>query len=304
VSADSSIAALRRAFGKTRPENITQDAFDHDDRHLRRLLRLERGEKPNSEDIWEYTQDLRFTQIQGPLLVYLLPFCLEAWREDLLGISAEYGGFVEHFYPVLADRHVFDLHLALKQAAAVSEFMRQTILEEIDAQRGLSYRGSNARPYRWFHALAGYGVLLPDLERLWTAWWSMSGEGRAVAVLQYISCLMYPENENPIFATWTPHEGGGPPSLWEFEGHLYSHTWLEPNTTFLKQFLSPATIAKGLNDAFARLVSPQRETATAMIADFPLLIDTVEARCRELPLILAANSGSHPLEWSDEATTG
>ena len=33
------------------------------------------------------------------LFAYLLPFCLEAWRDDLSGIAG-YGGFVEYFYPV------------------------------------------------------------------------------------------------------------------------------------------------------------------------------------------------------------
>ena len=88
--------------------------------------------------------------------------------------------------------------------------MREAILEEIDAQRGLSYRAKGARPYRWIAALATYGVLLPDLERLWNSWWSLETIGGATATVQYISCLMYPENENPVFAPWTSNEGGGP----------------------------------------------------------------------------------------------
>lgn len=300
---EPSFTALRQVFRKTPPEKITQEAFDRDDKHLRRLTRLQPGEKPSSGDLWDYAQDLRFTNIQGPLLVYLLPFCLQAWKDDLRGISSEYGGFVEHLYPALADRHVFDVHLTPKQTSAVSEFMRQTILEEIDVQRGLSYRGARARPYRWFGAMTSYGVLLPDLEHLWTAWWSMVTEGRAIATVQYISCLMYPENENPIFAPWTPDGGGGPPSLWEFEGHLYSHKWLEPNITFLKQFLTTATVRNALDDALERLQGPGRDTVATMIADFPLLTGTIEARCRELPVILAADSGSHPLDWSDERPT-
>jgi hypothetical protein len=297
------INLLRRTLASAPPDRITQEAFDHDDRHLRRLTHLEPGEQPQAQDLWKYTQDLRYTEIQNPLLLYLLPFCLEAWQEDLLGISAEYGGFVEHLYPVLADRHIFDLHLTPAQAAAVAEFMRQTILEEIDTQQGLPYQGAKARPYRWFHAMASYGVLLPDIERLWTAWWSLTTDGRAVAVLQYISCLMYPKYENPVFAPWTPNEGGGPPSLWEFEGHLYSHAWLESNIGFLNQFLGPPIARQALHHAVQRLVGPQREVAAQMLADLPLLSETLEARCRELPLILATSSESHPLEWSDEPRT-
>jgi len=79
---------------------------------------------------------------------------------------------------------------------AVSEFMRGAILEEIDDQRGLTYGGIGARPYRWITALTTNGVLLPDVDQLWTVWWSIDTVGRAVAAAQYISCLMYGVNEN------------------------------------------------------------------------------------------------------------
>jgi hypothetical protein len=167
--------------------------------------------------------------MDSALFAHVLPFCLEAWREDLCGTNSGYGGFVEHFYPVLAGRHVFDEHLTAKQGAAVAGFMRESILDEIDGQRGLAFQGMMSRPYRWFRALTTYGVLLPDVERLWTEWWSLSTVGRAVAAVQYVSCLMYADGENPIFAPWTPDRGGGPPCLWGFEGHLYSHRWLEIN---------------------------------------------------------------------------
>ncbi len=77
--------------------------------------------------MWDYTQDLLYTEIQGPLLAYLLPFCLNGWREDLRGLSTEYGGFVEWFYLALADRGIFDVELNLEQGAAISEYMRRTV---------------------------------------------------------------------------------------------------------------------------------------------------------------------------------
>lgn len=179
---------LRRVFGSAPPEKITQEAYEGNPKHLRRLARLRRGEKAEVSDLWKYTQDLLYTEIEGPLFAYLLPFCLEAWREDLRGTSSEYGGFVEQFYPVVANRQVFDRLLTPAQSTAVSDFMRRSILEEIDDQRGLAYRGSGARPYRWITALATHGVLLPDVELLWAAWWSVDTVGRAVAVVQYVSC--------------------------------------------------------------------------------------------------------------------
>lgn len=291
---------LHRALGVTRPpEKITQEAFEGDDRHLRRLARLQPGEQADGNDLWEYLHDLRNTDIQSSLLVYLLPFCLQVWREDLLGIDG-HGGLIEHFYPVLADRHIFDLHLTPKQSAVVSEFMRQAILQEIDEQHELSFQGSRTRPYRWFRALTTYGVLLPDVERVWTAWWSLDTVGRAVAAVQYISCLMYPENENPVFAPWTPDSGGGPPCLWEFEGHLYNHRWQEPNVNFLKGTLSLQRVSDVLAQAVERLVDqPEHNAAAAVQEDFPLCTKTLEARCAELPQLLRTiQQSSTLLFWS------
>jgi|HubBroStandDraft_1064217.scaffolds.fasta_scaffold109901_2 hypothetical protein len=293
-------ATLHRALGASKPpEKITQEAFEGDNRHLRRLVRLAPSERANASDLWEYTQDLCHTKIQGPLLAYLLPFCLEAWREDLRGFDG-YGGFVEHLYPVLADRHVFDVHLTPKQTEAVSTFMRESILEEIDEQRGLAYQGMNARPYRWIRALTSYGVLLPDVQRIWTAWWSLDTIGRAIAAVQYISCLMYSENENPVFSPWTRDGGGGPPCLWEFEGLLYEHRWLEANATFLKGTLNPTGVSEVLSRAVKRLTEePENEMAARVLADLPLCIATVESRCAELPLLLQTRPEStSSLKWS------
>ena len=185
------------------PEEITQEPFEGDADHLRRLARLRPGERADAADLREYTQDLLYTEIQHSLLIYLLPFCLEAWREDLRGLAETYGGFVEQFYPVLANGRIFEKDLTPKQAAAISDFMRQAILEEIDDQRGLSFKAIRARPYHWIRALTTYGVLRPDIDRLWNAWWSLDTYGRAVAAIQYITCLMYSEFENPVFAPWT-----------------------------------------------------------------------------------------------------
>jgi len=265
---------------------------------LRRLSRLRPGDRAEARDLFEYTQDLLYTEIQGPLLAYLLPFCLEAWYKDLRGRGG-FGGFVEHFYPVLASSQIFDKHLKSHQTEAVSRFIRESVLEEIDDQRGLSYQGSGARPYRWISALITYGVLLPDAERLWTAWCSISTIGQAVAAVQYFSCLMYQKSENPVFAPWTPQRGGGPPCLWEFAGHLYSHRWLEPNVAFLTRHVNPSLVSDLLDRAVRCLADqPEHRVAAEVHADLPLCAETLAARCAQLPHLLETiqESGS-ALEW-------
>jgi len=72
----------------------------------------------HSKDLFEYSQDLLYTEIDRPLLAHLLPFCLQAWREDLHG-SSDFGRLVEHLYPILTNRHIFDLHLKSHQTEAV-----------------------------------------------------------------------------------------------------------------------------------------------------------------------------------------
>lgn len=282
------VLKLRRAFASKPPEQITQKPHDSSPKHLKTLVRLHAGDRAEPGDLWEYMQDLLYSDaIQGPLLTYLLPVCLEAWRDDLRGARNEYGGFVEYFYPVLANKHVLNDLLTPTQSRAVSEFMRQSILEEIDAQRGLAYKGTGVLPYRWTTALATYGVLLSDVDQLWTAWWSVETVGRAVATVQYVSCLMYPEDENPVFAPWTPDRGGGPPCLWEFGGHLYEHRWLDPNIRFLRRILIPKEVEGALSRAIERLVGlPEQEVAAEVQSDIPLCAETLAARCTQLPRLL------------------
>ncbi len=301
TSHNSALATLRRGLGTTPlPNKITQAANHHKRKHLTRLARLKRDERAEPGDLWEYTQDLLYTEIQADLFRYLLPFCMEGWRFDLLRTSSGYGGFVEYFYQVLADRQVFTKHLTPRQGAAVSRFMRQTILEEIDDQRGLAWEGSKARPYRWVGALNTYGVLFPDLNQLWSAWWALDTVGRAVAAVQYLSCLMYPEDHNPVFAAWTRDRGGGPPGLWEFSGHLYTHRWLQPNVEFLKSVLNLSRVTAVLTQAVERLSGqPEQDIAQQVLADVPVCSTTLKARCDELPRLLEMNQEPASFfEWS------
>jgi hypothetical protein len=296
--------SLHHALGVLRPPQITQEAFDDDDGHLRRLVQVAPGERPEAGDLLEYIQDVLYTDIQGPLFVYLLPFCLESWRDDLRGTHGEYGKFVEFFCAVLATRSIFETHLTPQQGAVVADFMRQSILEEIDDQRGLVYQGSGTRPYRWFLAMATHGVLLPDVDRLWTAWWSLTTVGRSIAAVQYASCLIYPERANPVFLPGTREEGGGPPCLWEFSGPLYTSRWLEPNVNFLQGVLTVAAVHDVLKRAVERLLGqPEHDAAAQVQADLTSRTPTLTARCSELPKLLAKNQPVASLTWSTHPPT-
>src|SRR5580698_5954761 len=59
---------LRKALGGTRPpERIAQDAFERDEGHLGRMVRLEANARPTPDDLFDYLQDLRYTEIQTSL---------------------------------------------------------------------------------------------------------------------------------------------------------------------------------------------------------------------------------------------
>jgi hypothetical protein len=297
---DQGFDALRRALGHgAPPPSISQRAFDGDDGHLRRLVRLEANSKPRAADLGDYAHDIRYEAVQKDLLLWMLPFCLRTWSDDLRGQDASYVGFVEQLYPALCGE-ILDRVLSEDEAAAVARFMREVLLEEIDAQRGLAFRGMNARPYRWVYALTSYGVLHPDMEHLWDAWWRVETRGRAVAMLQYVSCLAYGEDENPVFAPWTRDEGGGPPCLWEFAGHLYTHRWREPNVQFLRRRLEPARISEQLGVAVQRLATEEEgEQARQVQAGIKERADILARRCAELPDILAENREPSALRsWS------
>ena len=115
---------------------------------------------------------------------------------------------------------------------------------------------------------------------------------------------MYSQNENAVFAPWTPNGGGGPPCLWEFEGHLYEHRWLEPNVSFLRKTLSVDSVSNLLSLAVSHLVGePEHSVATLVQEDFPLCEATVETRCAALPQLLETKQEPGKLfEWPTKAS--
>jgi len=295
-----SMTALWHALRASSPPVVTPRPYDFDDgTRTRRLVRIEQGQRADPFDLSVCIDDVRYGELQPDLLLYLLPVCLQAWHDDLRGLT-DYGAFVEHFYPVLADRGVFDSLLTPAQAAMVAAFIRQSILDEIDAQRGLSHGTRGRAVYRWIHAVTTYGVVRPDIAELWTAWWRMETIGRAVAAVQYASTLLYPDDANPIFAAWTRDEGGGPPSLWEFNGHLYTHRWQDANVAFLRQTLTVEAVTDLLERAATVLAGePEHDAARKVLADVPARHGMLEARCGRLPDLLAQSAELNPVGWPE-----
>jgi len=297
------IAAIRRAFGDPRPlsgDAVWQKPFDYDNAHLQRLAALPPGGEGEPDDLVAYALDFKYEQIQKDLFLHVLPFCLRAWREDLTSPFGRYETFVDEFYPALLRGNVFKNVLAPPEAEAVGAFMRGAILAQIDEQDGLSFKGSKSPVYAWFHALSTYGLLRADIETIWSKWWAVETEGRALAAAQYASCLIYDETANPVFDAWTREHGGGPPCLWHYRGHVLEECWRPENLAMLDGALTPEGVRALLDRSVARLAGhPLRDKVASIRFRLDARTQTLAKRCADVRRFLATpNEAEYSFQWS------
>ncbi len=269
------------------PDRITQQPFDYDSSHYGRLSNLH-GSHPHAFDLVNYALDMTYMELQPELLRHLTPVLLAAWRDDLFeGDAAGYGGFVEQFWPALLNGAALQTVFTEAERAAFIGYLRDTILERIDAENSLRFSGSGASPYRWVQTLVSYGALFPDIEVLWTEWWQAKTQGHAIAAFQYASALMYESNKNPIFDAWTCDRGGGPPALWDCGCHLFDVGWREENLSFLRHTLSVDYVERNLQVASDHIqIGPAKEVASRIMRELPNQRTLLALRIEELPKLL------------------
>lgn len=288
----ANVQDLIKSFGSlSPPEKITQEPFDYDPDYLRRLCKVQPSVTP--EDLYSYAHDLCYHELQHDLFLYLLPHCLSAWQEDLMNShESGYAGFVELFSTAMAKYSGFRSLLSATQYDVVADFMRVAILDKIDQEKELSFSGMRATPYSWINTIGTFGTVYPGVSQLWKEWWIMPTTGRACGVLQYVSALMYPNDKNPIFAPWIRDLGGGAPTLWETDGHIYENAWLPENISFLRATLTPDYIQQSIYKAVAvlngNIISSVPEQ---MVSDFEGARVLVELRIEELLQYLSVPLG-------------
>ena len=209
--------------------------------------------------------------------------------------DTDYGAFVEYFSAALARRPLVDQLLTPKRAAEVKAFMRDSLLDRIDLESNLSQTGSRGSAYSWIHAVGSYCVFIPELESLWREWWRLETHGQSVSALQYISCLMYEDHDNPIFAPWTGSEGGGPPRLWETDGHIHDQCWHPENVAFFRHAVTVDYVRQALTRAAETLDGLiDSDVPARMCLDFVYLDDVVAHRLAVFPEVV-----SRPLLYAD-----
>ncbi len=126
----------------------------------------------------------------------------------------------------------------------------------------------------------------------------MTTPGQACAALQYLSCLLYENDQNPIFAPWTPDSGGGPPCLWDPAGHIYKQGWRQENVAFMKAILTIDYLWDKLQHAAQRLQGVvASEVPLQMIGDFEAQKALLEIRLEVFPSLLLTASTAN-FDWT------
>ena len=247
---------------------------------------------------------MTYMPLQPDLLRHLLPLCLKMWQDDLLHKeNAEYGGQVEAFWTALSPRPTFQNTFLLEEELnaaeyrSVMQFIRDTLLERMSRETRLHFAGSGSSPYQWFHTLGPFCIVFPHLQSLWDKWWQMAAPGHAACVLQYVSCLMYREDENPVFSSWTPEGGGGPPELWENASLSSDYGWRQENASSLAKTLTLDFVEQKLKEAASQTSGEDITISAKMLQDWERRRDLAASRIAEIPQRVEQAPSSYP-QWS------
>lgn len=256
------------------PSDIWQKPFDYDPGHYKRLFDTTR--RPSNNDLCAYMLDYQYMRIQPDLLRFFLPRVLHKWGEYLFDSGEEYGGFAEHFFAALSARPLYPNFLSQDEFDATMKYVASLLLSRMGIEKSLCHSGSKASPYKWLYALCEFMVLFPGLEYLWERWWSLATEPYALCMVQFSSCLLYDESDNPVFSPWTSQEGGGPLDLWGKVGDIIDEETHPKNIAFLKSILSEDYLHGKLTQASERIT----ERDNARILD--QILDEFDSRRNKL----------------------
>jgi hypothetical protein len=277
---------VRRILGNPQPpRTVEQRQFDYFDEALCRLARTPHDQIDFS-DLWYYHHDLAYVELQPDLFDYLFPACLMDWHRSLMANQPCSHGDSEFHYG-LHRGQVLEKMMGPDRRQAVHEFFRDSFSDRLDGERGFVYSASETPAYGWIGRFNSLGLIMPRIDLLWDAWWSLNTPGRAVAALQYCSDLMYFEDENPLFPAWRKEHGGGGPCIWTNDSRIYDTGWIDCNLDFLRTSLSVAFVNDGVARAAVRLAGePEWEMARRLEADLPDRQELLELRVAELPTLL------------------
>ncbi|WP_298861837.1 hypothetical protein [uncultured Gimesia sp.] len=228
------------------PENVWQRQFDGFDEELQELARTS-YEQIDFSDMWYYHHDLAYVKLQPELFAYLFPVCLMDWHQTLQNNEPCSHGDSEFHYGI-SNGNVFENMLTPKQLTEVTLFFRDSFLERLDSEREIPQLQKGFPSLGWLGRFNSLGVIVPNIEPIWNAWWTVKTPGRAITAIQYCSSLMYFEGENPLF-----EECHGTGLCLCENDSLFDAFWSDKNIQFLSATLTVDFVNQKVADAIARL---------------------------------------------------
>jgi hypothetical protein len=268
------------------PYRVWERQFDGFDEKLQQLASTPQ-DQINFSDLWYYFHDLASVELQPELFAYLFPVCLMEWHCTLMNNLACSHGDCE-FHNSVRLGNIFQKMMTPIQREGVFVFLRDSFLERLDKERGGLYAGSSTPAYAWIRRFNSLGLVISPIALCWEPWWSIATPGRAVAVLQYCSGLMYYDEDNPLFPPWNAQIGGGGPALWENDSIIGGPGWQSPNLHFLRTVLTVDFVCDRVTQAAGRLRGePEWELAQRMVSDLRNCQELIAVRVTALPILLS-----------------
>ncbi|MEL6220071.1 MAG: hypothetical protein AAFR79_16660 [Pseudomonadota bacterium] len=162
-------------------------------------------------------------------------------------------------------------------------------------ETSLDIRSTNHPSYEWLLLNGEFMTSVPVIPFLWDRWWRLEQTGLMVAGVQWVSCLVYADRDNPVFAA----NAGGAQFLPE-----PSTTGLPApaaNVAFLEATLSYEWALGRATALLERLDgTPHGATARQMHIDLETRATIVEKRLGMLFAALSEIGSWHALStWGD-----
>jgi hypothetical protein len=262
-----------------RPEKVYQKAFDYDQTPLETLTNFKIGMERSEVLNWalsEYNLDLEYVRpLQEDLMLYWLPLCMEYWQKSLFEKFNYY--FVWRFHEALHySQNIIAQTIGKEIQSLTYRFMRDSILARISEEKYLSFSKQKTSSHFWIETLISYGSFADNIGELLQIWSKMDNFGFAISYFQYVSCLIYEWDINPLFIP--PCTGGGAPYL--FDPVI---EWNKHNVESLEKWLEIKNIQHLISKAKAQIQNEdQIEIVSKLESAFLNDQDAVEYRVLEL----------------------
>lgn len=279
------ISTIVKALSSDKPSEISQAAYERSSSAFKRLCNL-RGKKPKPEDLRNYLLAIQYEAVQLDLFKYLLPVLLESWKQSVIGVD-KIGVVEEYLFPALRKKSLLQAVLSESEIQIVSTFIADAIMTMIDSQTSIS-ADEGSQISQIFHQISSYAVLFPNLDTIWNKWWNLQTHGRCFVTIAYSSCLMYEDDQNPLFTKWSEERGGGPPLLNETGAAFNNGSWQPDNIHFLSRILTPTYVRDKLGQAISEISAnpDEHKLAINLFKNFDLQLPVLEKKLRKLPILL------------------